>query len=252
MSIRKPINWIYLINSLGVFLMLVLMSLLINRGILSSGEGLFIRKAIVCSGVSYLAQVIVGQRFFHPMHFHPLLLMGWYFLFGIYKCVVFQDRRIEDEIYIGAYIAITLILAEYLINSCLYKLSLNYLLDAVKLVFLLMPVVVAIHYALTPYLADLTVTAAQLGEPGRWVACIVIIVAIFALERYLSISRYRLFIYETKFLDVGQEPRNWLFMVCCVLAAGYYPCKLLIDSKWLGKYPFILGYINEFRHFLFG
>ena len=252
MSIKKPINWIYFINSFGLFVLLLFMSMFIDRGLLSSDEGLFVRKALVCTVVSYVAQALVGQRFFHALHFQPLLLMGWYFFFGLYKCVIFQDRRIEDEIYIGAYLAITMILAEYLINSCLYKMWLNYVLDLFKLVFLLVPVVVAVHYACLSYVGDIFSVLAQSGKFMRWPVYVAVLVFILAIERFLSISRYQLFILETKTLDVASEPRNGLLMFFCVLAAGYYPVKTFIEAHWLGMYGPIHSWLMALRNcFLF-
>lgn len=251
MSIRKPINWIYFINSFGLFVLLLAMSMLIDRELLSSDEGLFIRKALVCTAVSYVAQALVGQRFFHTLNLQPLLLMGWYFFFGLYKCVVFQNRQIENDIYIGAYIAITMILAEYLINSCLYKMWLNYVLDMVKLVFLFVPVVVMIHYTALPYVGDIFVALAQTGKYVRWFIYAVVIVLILAVERFLSISRYRLFLFETKILDVGRESRNWLFMTGCVLATGYYPVKTFITSRWLGAYGPVHEWLVALQQWIF-
>ena len=75
---------------------------------------------------------------------------------------------------------------------------------------------------------------------------------ILAIERFLSISRYQLFILETKTLDVASEPRNGLLMFFCVLAAGYYPVKTFIEAHWLGMYGPIHSGLMALRNCFLG
>lgn len=238
MSLRRPINWFFLINSIGLFVLLILLSLLIDRELFSPVEGLFVRKALVCSVAAYATQVVVRRRFFSKMHYHPLLIMGWYFFFGLFKCLVIGDRQIEDEIYIGAYTAITLILLESLINDSLFKTSWHHVLDIIKLGFLLVPFLAILQYLVGMPFMTMVAWVRGLGLLGSWLVYIVVALLLLYVLRFFSLTRYQLFIYETKYLDVGQEPRNWLLMVCLVLAAAYYPVKTIVEAKWLGMFLF--------------
>ena len=78
-----------------------------EKGISSSGIGLFVRKSIICSLVLYIVQIVVKERFFskHWLMAHGLIC--WEYLYIFVQAVFINQGAMgqiyENEIFIGSY-----------------------------------------------------------------------------------------------------------------------------------------------------
>ena len=257
----KSINSRYLFHSILLLVEMLLLFFATERGVSSSGIGLFIRKSIVCAISIYITQVVTKTPFFHVRWAAQLFLMVWWHLFLLWKFYIFNfriggDCIYENEIIIGVYSSASFIMIQYFCEKYVENTAIPFLAELVKSVFLFVPVVTIVHYKIygQPIIYEemLAVYHTTFREAVEWVSTYVgianSILLLFCMIIVLMGS-YALRSRLVRCHEDDQPPRNKYFVVLAVVALLYYPCFTLAGTDWVKDYVLAVRYSRSIRHY---
>ncbi|WP_051533457.1 phosphoethanolamine transferase [Anaerovibrio sp. RM50] len=141
----------YIINSLVCLaLMNVLFYATGSEGI-SFPDTPFTLKSLVCAVLIFVAQYIGGCPFFHRKNLVSLFVMGWWYLYLLYKFFLMNSVNAPcdgTEIIAGMGGAASFIMGQFLCEKYAQKKIAFIFLDVVQFLFCLPPVLSLIHYSL--------------------------------------------------------------------------------------------------------
>lgn len=226
-----------------------------EKGVSSSGIGLFIRKTIICSLALYIVQTVVKERFFSKHWIMAHGLICWEYLY-IFLQVVFINQGAmgqiyENEIFIGSYGAAGLIFLQYIQDNYVKNEILVTVLDLPKVILIAIPAITFIHWGIYGYNIGfeemMAVSQTSFREAAEWLAVYVGMFPVFALLFCLLTELYvfhiiRKKIKAEKYDYFSQGNRNKYLIFILAILSFYYPGKIITESDWTGQYINALVY----------
>ena len=220
-----------------------------EKGISSSGIGLFVRKSIICSLVLYIVQIVVKERFFskHWLMAHGLIC--WEYLYIFVQAVFINQGAMgqiyENEIFIGSYGAAGLIFLQYIQDNYVKNEFLVTVLDLPKVILTVIPVITFIHWGIYGYNIGfeemMAVQQTSFREAAEWLAVYVgmlpvLVLLLGILAEFYVFHILRKKIVTRKFDYFPEKNRKKYLVIILAILSFYYPGKIITESDWTGQY----------------
>lgn len=242
------------INSLAVLLGMLSIFFFTQHDVSSSGIGLFIRKSIVCALAVYFCQKLIGDSFFAKINISELVVLLIWLGYVFFKFFFIAKSDIyENEIFIGVYSTVALILwRNFCLNIWGVK-QLIYVINFIKVLLIIIPLVTVIHWLIygngIAYEEMEAVQQTSFREMREWISSYLGIIPFVAVFVLLSLFFYvfcllNRVVYNCESIICKKSFRKGLAVFVAAIIASIYPLQTIAKSDWTGDYVKARQYAN--------